>query len=124
MRSQQNHSNLQLTLTQRMLTLNVPKFVITSCRECSSFQFSSLVDNSPSHNPRAPAPFLCHMSHGDKEEDPQLKSKMLRQRQLKKQEAEVEKLKEYAGHGFRYGGSQSQINKMKMKEKQAEQLEE
>ena len=27
------------------------------------------------------------------------------QRQQKKQEAEVEKLKEYAGHGFRYGGS-------------------
>ncbi len=46
------------------------------------------------------------------------------QRQLKKQEAEVEKLKEYAGHGFRYGGSQSQINKMKMKAKQADKVQE
>eukprot|EP00967_Tisochrysis_lutea_P128155 scaffold218869_cov36-Tisochrysis_lutea.AAC.3 len=31
---------------------------------------------------------------------------------------EVKKLKEYAGHGFKYGGASSQINKMKMKEKQ------
>jgi ATP-binding cassette subfamily F protein 3 len=46
------------------------------------------------------------------------------QRQQKKQEAEVEKLKEYAGHGFRYGGSQSQINKMKMKAKQADKVQE
>jgi ATP-binding cassette subfamily F protein 3 len=44
------------------------------------------------------------------------------QRQQKKQEAEVEKLKEYAGHGFRYGGSQSQINKMKMKARQADKV--
>ena len=27
----------------------------------------------------------------------------------------MEALKEYAGHGFRYGGSASQINKMQMK---------
>ena len=46
------------------------------------------------------------------------------QRQQRKQEAEVEKLKEYAGHGFRYGGSQSQINKMKMKAKQADKVQE
>lgn len=39
-------------------------------------------------------------------------------------EAEIDKLKEYAGHGFRYGGSSSQINKMQMKAKQAEKLEE
>jgi ATP-binding cassette subfamily F protein 3 len=38
--------------------------------------------------------------------------------------AEIEKLKEFAGHGYRYGGSSSAINKMKMKEKQAEKLEE
>ena len=38
------------------------------------------------------------------------------------QESEVKKLEEYAGHGFKYGGSSSQINKMKMKAKQAEKL--
>lgn len=37
---------------------------------------------------------------------------------------EINKLKEYAGHGFKYGGSASQINKMGMKAKQAEKLEE
>lgn len=45
-------------------------------------------------------------------------------RQVAGREAEIEKLKEYAGHGFRYGGSASQINKMQMKAKQAEKLEE
>ena len=39
-------------------------------------------------------------------------------------EDEISKLKEYAGHGFKYGGSSASINKMKMKEKQAEKLEE
>ena len=38
--------------------------------------------------------------------------------------AEIDTLKEYAGHGFRYGGSASQINKMQMKAKQAAKLEE
>ena len=38
-------------------------------------------------------------------------------------EDEISKLKEYAGHGFKYGGSSASINKMKMKEKQAEKLE-
>jgi ATP-binding cassette, subfamily F, member 3 len=37
--------------------------------------------------------------------------------------AEVEKLREYADHGFKYGGSQSQLNKMAMKMKQAEKIE-
>ena len=37
---------------------------------------------------------------------------------------QISKLKEYAGHGFKYGGASSQINKMKMKEKQAGKLEE
>ena len=37
-------------------------------------------------------------------------------------QAEIDKLQDYAGHGFKYGGSSSQINKMKMKEKQAEKL--
>ncbi|KAH8043652.1 ATPase [Aureococcus anophagefferens] len=41
-----------------------------------------------------------------------------------KRQAEVDTLKEYAGHGFRYGGSQSQIKKMQMKAKQASKLEE
>jgi ATP-binding cassette, subfamily F, member 3 len=45
-------------------------------------------------------------------------------RQVAGREAEIDKLKEYAGHGFRYGGSASQINKMQMKAKQAEKLEE
>jgi ATP-binding cassette subfamily F protein 3 len=39
-------------------------------------------------------------------------------------EAEVKKLEDYAGHGFKYGGSSSQINKMQMKAKQAEKLKE
>jgi ATP-binding cassette subfamily F protein 3 len=37
---------------------------------------------------------------------------------------EIDKLKEYAGHGFKYGGSSSQINMMQMKAKQARKLEE
>jgi ATP-binding cassette subfamily F protein 3 len=36
--------------------------------------------------------------------------------------AEIEKLEEYAGHGYRYGGSSSQINKMKEKALKAEKL--
>ena len=46
------------------------------------------------------------------------------QRSQQLRQHEIDTLKEYAGHGFRYGGSASQINKMKMKEKQAEKLEE
>ncbi|KAL7543603.1 hypothetical protein ACHAXR_012904 [Thalassiosira sp. AJA248-18] len=37
---------------------------------------------------------------------------------------EIDRLREYAGHGFKYGGSASQINKMGMKAKQADKLEE
>mmetsp|Transcript_28412 Transcript_28412/g.36749 ORF Transcript_28412/g.36749 Transcript_28412/m.36749 type:complete len:800 (-) Transcript_28412:246-2645(-) len=37
--------------------------------------------------------------------------------------AEVDKLREYADHGFKYGGSQSQLNKMQMKVKQADKIE-
>ena len=40
-----------------------------------------------------------------------------------KRKEEIEKLREYAGHGFRYGGSSSQINKIAMKAKQADKLE-
>lgn len=40
------------------------------------------------------------------------------------QEAEVKKLEDYAGHGFKYGGSSSQINKMQQKAKQADKLKE
>jgi len=43
--------------------------------------------------------------------------------QAKRQE-EINSLREYAGHGFKYGGSASQINKMGMKAKQADKLEE
>lgn len=39
-------------------------------------------------------------------------------------QAEIDKLREYAGHGFKYGGSASQINKMGMKKKQADKLDE
>jgi ATP-binding cassette subfamily F protein 3 len=39
-------------------------------------------------------------------------------------QAEIDTLREYAGHGFKYGGSSSQINKMGMKAKQADKLEE
>lgn len=35
-----------------------------------------------------------------------------------KRQAEIDTLREYAGHGFKYGGSGSQINKMQMKAKQ------
>jgi len=38
--------------------------------------------------------------------------------------AEIAELKSYAGHGFKYGGSSASINKMQMKAKQAEKLEE
>eukprot|EP00929_Paragymnodinium_shiwhaense_P005165 TRINITY_DN10675_c0_g1_i1.p1 TRINITY_DN10675_c0_g1~~TRINITY_DN10675_c0_g1_i1.p1 ORF type:complete len:731 (+),score=197.83 TRINITY_DN10675_c0_g1_i1:113-2305(+) len=46
-----------------------------------------------------------------------------RERQLALEEAEKDKLKEYSGHGFKYGGSSSQINMMKKMEKQLEKLE-
>ena len=45
-------------------------------------------------------------------------------KQVELRRAEIAELKEYAGHGFKYGGSSASINKMKMKEKQAEKLEE
>merc|ERR1712224_1130513 len=46
-----------------------------------------------------------------------------RERQPALEEAEKGKLKEYSGHGFKYGGSSSQINMMKKMEKQLEKLE-
>lgn len=48
--------------------------------------------------------------------------KALYDKETAKQADEIAKLNDYAGHGFKYGGSHSQINKMKMKEKQAEKL--
>lgn len=45
-------------------------------------------------------------------------------KEQEKRQAEIDSLKSYAGHGFKYGGSSSQINKMSMKAKQAEKLEE
>lgn len=44
-------------------------------------------------------------------------------RETATRETEIAKLKEYAGHGFKYGGASSQINKMKEKAKKAEKLE-
>ena len=38
-------------------------------------------------------------------------------------EGEIDRMKAFAGHGFKYGGSSSSINKMKMLEKQAGKLE-
>ena len=44
-------------------------------------------------------------------------------KEQKQRQDEVNRLREYAGHGFKYGGSASQINKMGMKAKQADKLE-
>ena len=44
-------------------------------------------------------------------------------KEQKQRQDEVDRLREYAGHGFKYGGSASQINKMGMKAKQADKLE-
>merc|ERR1719498_1333939 len=43
-----------------------------------------------------------------------------RERQLAIEADEKEKLREYSGHGFKYGGSSAQINMMKKMEKQLE----
>lgn len=45
-------------------------------------------------------------------------------KEQKARQDEIDRLREYAGHGFKYGGSSSQINKMGMKAKQADKLEE
>lgn len=45
-------------------------------------------------------------------------------KEQEQRQEEIDKLREYAGHGFKYGGSASQINKMGMKAKQADKLEE
>lgn len=45
-----------------------------------------------------------------------------RQESLRREE--VKELREYAGHGFKYGGSSASIGKMAMKAKQADKLEE
>ena len=45
-------------------------------------------------------------------------------RESAKRAEEIKELKEFAGHGFKYGGSTSALNKMQMKAKQAEKLEE
>jgi len=45
-------------------------------------------------------------------------------KEQEKRKNEIDKLREYAGHGFKYGGSASQINKMGMKAKQADKLQE
>ena len=44
-------------------------------------------------------------------------------KEQKQRQDEIDSLREYAGHGFKYGGSSSQINKMGMKAKQADKLE-
>jgi len=46
-----------------------------------------------------------------------------REAQLERENAENDKLKDYAGHGFKYGGSSSQINMMKKMEKMSNKLE-
>eukprot|EP00931_Biecheleriopsis_adriatica_P106298 TRINITY_DN80778_c0_g1_i1.p1 TRINITY_DN80778_c0_g1~~TRINITY_DN80778_c0_g1_i1.p1 ORF type:complete len:732 (-),score=222.01 TRINITY_DN80778_c0_g1_i1:129-2324(-) len=46
-----------------------------------------------------------------------------RERQLEVEAAEREKLKEYVGHGFKYGGSSGQINMMQKMKKQLEKNE-
>ena len=37
--------------------------------------------------------------------------------------AQVEKLRDYADHGFKYGGSVGQLNQMARKKKEAERIE-
>ena len=44
-------------------------------------------------------------------------------KEQKARQDEIDRLRDYAGHGFKYGGSSSQINKMGMKAKQADKLE-
>ena len=63
-------------------------------------------------------------AHGDYETwaKRRKEKKLAWDREKQRRTAEIDKLKEYAGHGFRYGGSSSQIAKMKMKERQAEKL--
>jgi len=46
-----------------------------------------------------------------------------RERQLDNEHAEQEKLKDYSGHGFKYGGSSSQINMMMKMKRQMEKNE-
>jgi ATP-binding cassette subfamily F protein 3 len=44
-------------------------------------------------------------------------------RRVEQRQEKIDKLKEFAGHGFRYGGSSSAINMMKKKELEAKKLE-
>ena len=44
-------------------------------------------------------------------------------RRVEQRQEKIDKLKEFAGHGFRYGGSSSAINMMKKKEMEAKKLE-
>eukprot|EP00933_Yihiella_yeosuensis_P023634 TRINITY_DN18399_c0_g1_i4.p1 TRINITY_DN18399_c0_g1~~TRINITY_DN18399_c0_g1_i4.p1 ORF type:complete len:746 (+),score=214.97 TRINITY_DN18399_c0_g1_i4:32-2239(+) len=46
-----------------------------------------------------------------------------REKQLENEQAEKDKLKEYTGHGFKYGGSSGQINMMKKMAKQLDKIE-
>ena len=48
---------------------------------------------------------------------------VLFEKEQTRRQAEIDALREYAGHGFKYGGSSSQITKMTMKAKQAEKLQ-
>jgi ATP-binding cassette subfamily F protein 3 len=45
-------------------------------------------------------------------------------RETARRKEEIEALKEYAGHGFKYGGSSTQVTQMTRRAKQAEKLEE
>lgn len=49
---------------------------------------------------------------------------MTLERKVALRKEKIETLQEYAGHGFRYGGSSSQIGKMKQKLKESKKLEE
>ena len=58
------------------------------------------------------------MSHGNYSgwAENRREQQMLYEKEEALRVSEVEKLKDYAGHGFKYGGSSSQVNKMKMSE--------
>jgi ATP-binding cassette, subfamily F, member 3 len=52
-----------------------------------------------------------------------LEQQQVFEKETKNRQNEIDKMKEFAGHGFKYGGSSNSINKMKMLEKQAGKLE-
>ena len=59
-------------------------------------------------------------SYGDGCDWYEVNDLVLFEKEQTRRQAEIDALREYAGHGFKYGGSSSQITKMTMKGKQAD----